>query len=120
MSKGFMWTLGVIGAFVAIIGFVWASDSRYVQKEINKLTLEQMHGEFEIVIAQIQQQMYKTTRRIDLGQARSDVDYWRKEVARLRGQCAQNPNNPTIQTELLNALRNLSSAEAYLKSLEKR
>lgn len=107
MSKGFTWTLGVIGSILCIFAGVWAMDAHFTPREIHKLAMNQVTKQF----SQIQSAS-------ELDRARAAVRHWTQQFVTLSVACAKSPNNVELRNLLNLATKEKCKAEAYLKNLE--
>lgn len=120
MSKGMMWTLGVIATTVTIFGGVWGMDARFTPREIHKIGIAQGKQNLQIAMERVQQQFITIQDGNKLQQARDAVFYWMKMENALRVECAKDCNNQSLRIQLDNAIKEKRKAEEYLRKLERR
>ena len=105
--KDFWKGIVVVGAVIALIGGIWAFDTRYVIREL-----------FEIAQASdvkareaIQVQFMKSG-------ALDRLFYWQRMLMDLKVRREQNPNDKCVQEGIEEAQRQISTIQAELKDLQ--
>ena len=97
---------GVV-TLLSILGGVWAMEKHYVPRDYYLFSMEQ-----------VQQQIFEFQKTNQIQRAQDQAFYWMRIEAQLREELARNPNDLILQRKLNEVVRQKSSAQQRLDSLQ--